>query len=260
MSEFNITVEGGKSVKLPTGGKYCDRDIVITATGGGSSDLPSGYRRVDCIQFTGEQIVDTGIILNQDTEIKLLFTREKSSQHYLYGVSSSNNVASVTAYLGGSWRFGNKSVTKNPLTNADMIYSANVNKANINITGSSSAISGLADFETIGTLLIGTCRSSEGEVGSAQYEGKIFFFAIFQGNEQVLKLIPVTDGNTYRFFDMVSQTFFDSITDTPLDGGNLYGVQYDEAVDPSNTNRVYTEITEQDYQNVLAEMGVDLNG
>ena len=32
---FNITVEGGSSVRLPTAGKYCDQDIVITATGGG---------------------------------------------------------------------------------------------------------------------------------------------------------------------------------------------------------------------------------
>ena len=31
----NITVESGKSVRLPTSGKYCDRDIIITATGGG---------------------------------------------------------------------------------------------------------------------------------------------------------------------------------------------------------------------------------
>ena len=31
----NITVQGGKSVRLPTAGKYCDRDIVVTAEGGG---------------------------------------------------------------------------------------------------------------------------------------------------------------------------------------------------------------------------------
>ena len=30
----NITVEGGTSVRLPTAGKYCDRDIVVTAQGG----------------------------------------------------------------------------------------------------------------------------------------------------------------------------------------------------------------------------------
>lgn len=30
----NITIEGGTSVRLPTAGKYCDRDIIITAEGG----------------------------------------------------------------------------------------------------------------------------------------------------------------------------------------------------------------------------------
>ena len=31
----NITIDGGTTVRLPTAGKYCDRDIVITAAGGG---------------------------------------------------------------------------------------------------------------------------------------------------------------------------------------------------------------------------------
>ena len=34
----NIEVQGGSTVRLPTKGKYCDRDIVITATGGGGGD------------------------------------------------------------------------------------------------------------------------------------------------------------------------------------------------------------------------------
>ena len=37
----NITVDGGTSVRLPTAGKYCDRDIVVTATGGGSVSEPT---------------------------------------------------------------------------------------------------------------------------------------------------------------------------------------------------------------------------
>lgn len=37
MSEYSITVEGGTSKRLLTAGKYCDRDIVVTATGGGGS-------------------------------------------------------------------------------------------------------------------------------------------------------------------------------------------------------------------------------
>ena len=35
---WSIEVQGGSSVRLPTKGKYCDRDIVVTATGG-SDDL-----------------------------------------------------------------------------------------------------------------------------------------------------------------------------------------------------------------------------
>lgn len=220
---FNITVEGGTSVRLPTAGKYCDRDIIITATGGGGGDsgLPAGYSRVDYIHFDGTQTVDTGITCNQNTKIQLAFTRERSTQHYMYGVASSDNTASVTAYMGGSWRFGNKSASKNPTTNANMIYSGLMDKANVIITGSSSAISGVNEFETVGSLLLGACRNSNGTVGAAQFIGKIFFFTMWEGAEQLLKLVPVTDGNAYRFFDMVSKSFFDSITDTPLDGGNL---------------------------------------
>lgn len=35
MSEFNIEVQGGTAVKLPTAGKYCEKDIIVTAIGGG---------------------------------------------------------------------------------------------------------------------------------------------------------------------------------------------------------------------------------
>ena len=39
MSEHNITVQGGSAVRLKTAGKYCDRDILVSATPGGV-DLP----------------------------------------------------------------------------------------------------------------------------------------------------------------------------------------------------------------------------
>ena len=40
MSEHNITVQGGSSVRLPTAGKYCDRDILVRAEPGGV-ELPT---------------------------------------------------------------------------------------------------------------------------------------------------------------------------------------------------------------------------
>lgn len=196
--------------------------VIVNVTGGGDSDLPAGYRRVDYIQFNDAQIVDTSIICTQNTRIFTHFTREVSAQLYLYGVASSGNTASVTAYLGGSWRFGNKAATKSLSTvSTDIGYGVRVDKSQISVTGSVSGISGVNSFETIGTLLIGTCRSANGDVGEPQFVGKIFFFSIYDGEEQVRHLVPVTDGSRYRFWDSVSKTFFDSITDVPLEGGNV---------------------------------------
>ena len=140
----------------------------------------------------------------------------------MFGVASSDNTASVTAYMGGSWRFGNKTATKTPTANENMIYSGLMDKTTVTITGSASAISSVNNFETVGSLLLGACRNSNGTLGASQFIGKIFFFSMWEGDEQVLKLVPVvSEDGTYRFFDMVTKDFFDSITDTQLDGGNL---------------------------------------
>ncbi len=55
MSVHHITVAAGTSVRLPTAGKYCDRDIIIKATG--SAEVPDprdGYQRVEYITSAEE--------------------------------------------------------------------------------------------------------------------------------------------------------------------------------------------------------------
>lgn len=53
--DFNVEVKDGKTVRLPTAEKYCDYDIVVTATGGGS-DLAK-----QIIDRTVENITDSSI-------------------------------------------------------------------------------------------------------------------------------------------------------------------------------------------------------
>lgn len=199
---------------------------VITGTmesgGGGSGNLPEGYRQVDFIEFNGKQLVDTGFIGNQDTQITCSFTWGNAVQNHVFGCASSDNTASITSYMNGSWRFGAKYATKSLNKNNTLLpYTARINKTMIGITGSNTNISDVADFETPATLLLGGARNASGALPSSGLVGRVCYFNLWQGEEQVLKLVPVTDGVTYRFFDMVSKTFFDSITDTPLDGGNL---------------------------------------
>ncbi len=57
---YNFDVAAGRSVKFPVGGKYCDRDIVVTATGGGGAGLP-GLKK----PAAAEQIVEGYDAINE---------------------------------------------------------------------------------------------------------------------------------------------------------------------------------------------------
>lgn len=228
---FNIEIDvakAGQTVRLLTGGKYCDQDIDIKlvgeggGSGGGESDLPPGYSRVDYIEFNGKQLVDTRIVGNQDTQIQASFTWGNATQNHLFGCASSDNTASITSYMNGSWRFGNKTATKSINKNNTLLpYAARVNKTMIGVTGSNSTISDVNDFETIGTLLLGGARSASGALPGSGIVGRVWYFNVWDGSTQIMELIPVTDGKVFRFYDMISKRFFDSITDTPLEGGNF---------------------------------------
>ena len=193
--------------------------------GGGDPTLPDGYVRCSYIALDGTQKVDTGIVCTQNTKIRIVYTRDSDDTMYLYGVVNSGNTASVTAYLstsGGTWRFGNKSATAMIAINEELIQTAIVDKTGFIRPHLTQALSEVNDFETIGSLIIGAARNADGTVASAQFVGKIMLFEMWSGEELVRKLTPVTDGKgVYRFYDTVSQTFFDSITDSPLGGGNL---------------------------------------
>lgn len=190
--------------------------------GGGDTGLPAGYTRCDFIEFDGDQLVDTGIIGNQDTKIRASFTWGGSTQNHLFGCASSGNTASITSYMNGSWRFGNKAASKMiAKNNNDLPYSVLLDKTTIGVTGNRTSISGVPDFETVATLLLGGARNADGELPGSGIVGRVFDFRLWDGDTLVMEMIPVTDGTVYRFWDSVSESFFDSITGVPLGGGNV---------------------------------------
>lgn len=217
--------ENGTVEVLPDEGYVLSKVAVNVNVSAGAEGLPNGYARADYIRFTGKQIVDTGVVCTQNTKIRMLFTRDSDDSMYMYGVVNSGNTASVTAYMtssGGSWRFGNKYSAKDIVANEELVQTAIVTKTGFIRADDTASISGVNDFETIGSLTIGAVRNADGTVAAAQFIGKILFFEMWDGSTKVLKLVPVTDGKgTYRFWDAVGQKFHDSITDTPLEGGSL---------------------------------------
>lgn len=202
--------------------EYESVNVEVSGSGGSDSDLPSGWKRCDFIQFSGSSMVDTGIIGDQDTQIFASFTWENSAQRYLLGCAHADNTAAITAYMNGSWRFGDKVSSKSiSIKNPLLPYSALLNKTTIAATSGVTTISGVEEFETIGTLLFGGCRSSNGAIPTGGLVGKGLRLIIWKNDARVLDLIPVTDDNgTYRFWDLVGKEFHDSVTSAALSGGN----------------------------------------
>ena len=145
----NITVEGGTSVRLPTAGKYCDRDIVITAEGG-TEDLDAvlteqealiaelqdilmkkaagdndeaDYTFLEYIESHGVEYIDTKLTPYHNTGFDIDFISYNDISHTAgeYGavigsrVSSASNEFQLTTYAypagssQGTLRYGKKS-------------------------------------------------------------------------------------------------------------------------------------------------------
>lgn len=64
MSEFNFEVNGGESIRLKTAGKYCDRDIVVTA----ESRNPLGLLYTEGAEITAEDWGSANIITNNNAD------------------------------------------------------------------------------------------------------------------------------------------------------------------------------------------------
>lgn len=94
---YDITVEGGKSKRLLTAGKYCDDDIVVTATGGES------YTPLEYLEGDGNQWIDTGISGGTNASYELLFQHtadeyEIQSYDYLFAGAKRGYIPFITYY------------------------------------------------------------------------------------------------------------------------------------------------------------------
>lgn len=113
----NIVVPGGATVRLPTAGKYCDRDIVVTAEGGGlsldvvtASSLPGtvvdgqivvitgtapGTAYIDTDEPGSPAVGDVWVVVGGGAKVDLVLTAEAP---YF-----SNGLASAREWNGTDW-------------------------------------------------------------------------------------------------------------------------------------------------------------
>lgn len=173
----------------------------------------SEYRKVDYIRFTGSQVIDTGVVCSQATKLKALFSRDDEIKSYLYGVLSTDNTASVTAYLtsgSGNWRFGDKTILRGIFSNEEIVHASIIDKNGIIGNTGTANYGKVSNFSTIGSLILGGYRNIDGTIGDdLKFVGKIFSFAIWQGDTLVRYFIPALDRSSRPcLYDKVSGEFF----------------------------------------------------
>lgn len=179
---------------------------------GNEIKIPQGYELIDYVTFSKNKLYDLGIISSTD-KIEVMFARnETTSTNYMYGVVTSPHTASVTAYLssGGAWRFGSsykgitmtdKSIHRVEIYNGNIVYDFT--------TGTFTK----STFTTPNTAVLGGYRTASDSL-SKTYQGKIYYFRIYNNNELRLDWFPckrLSDG-VEGFWDCVTQSFVEPIS------------------------------------------------
>ena len=204
----DITIEGGTSLRLKTAGKYCDRDIVITATGGGGAvepDPSEQYQRVEYIESAEEgtyPYIITDFYADNDTGVEVVasfavmqdripmgsrqdsgatrfyctYPLSTSSCYYGFNVGAS---ISCTTKLNTKYRLQTNFMNSRQA----IIYEANGTKK------AAATFSQTLSKHTVPISIFGYNSASSGAISSKR-EYKLYSARLSQGFEVVREYIP----------------------------------------------------------------------
>lgn len=187
--------------------------------GGSGEDFVEGsevritedYEVIDYVTFKKDKLYDLGIVKSTYT-MNVMFARsESSSTPYLYGVVTSPNTATVSAYLsqGGSWRFG--AYYKGLNMKDNLIHRVTISNGKTEADFTSGTFT-KSTFTTPDTVVLGGYRAASGSL-TKNYQGKVFYYRISEGSTMILDWYPckrLSDG-VEGFWDCVTQKFIEPI-------------------------------------------------
>ncbi len=177
---------------------------------GSAMVLPDGYTFIEEVSFNADTLYDMGLITSEDS-IDIQYKREDtSSSQYLYGITNSNNTASVTAYLAsnGAWRFGSQLVRPNT-ADKNVHHTTIANGAAMH-DGSAMVMNTSPAFVTANTVVLGGYRDASG-ITTKGYIGKVLYIRVNDGTKiDWLPCKRLSDGME-GFWDCVTQTFIEPL-------------------------------------------------
>lgn len=220
-------------------------DLVDYKIYGNTEQLPQGYTRVEYIESTGTQYIDTGITGNLNTEVIIKVNQiSASSQNTItvFGNRSDTDKAIVinlpTTVSRKTQRFGNKAIDYSTPLNLNTEYVIKSNKDGMYVNGDKIiAFNTTTDFTTPYNLRM---FQIQGLVGSF-YNGstQIMFCKIYDGGNLARNFIPCKNpSNVAGMYDTVNDVFYANAGTGTFNTGSVVPKESvgDLVTDTSDTN------------------------
>lgn len=208
-SVYTTTCNSGDSVVMP---------IAPTKTGYSFQKWRMGYNRVEYLELQNAgPVIDTGYIPSNLTQIKIKVQFTNIEKGYLFGVYPDGNHESKQSYEFFIWntatqvyysgaRWIPSKIQAGNIVELD--WNKNILRLSINNVVSTNTFAASA-FTLPYSLPLFALRSSNTFPASGAFQGKIYYFQIYDNDVLVRDMIPVVDSNGVAcMYDKVTNEFF----------------------------------------------------
>lgn len=186
---------------------------------------PKLYTVLEYIEYSGEQVIDTGFKPNNNTRVYLKIESLKSDQDYtaIFGGRTSSTSASFSFWIvdDSFFRFDYGTQKKEIRTNALGNFVIDINKNSVSINGNTSTTSSQT-FQSKNSIRIGSNVSNSEK---RNFVGKMYYFKIYDNGNLVRDYIPVKmkDSGEIGFYDKVNEIFYKNVGTGAFIGGPEIG-------------------------------------
>lgn len=209
---------------------------------------------IDALEFKGYQLIRTGIVPNQDTKVIVRLNTSQFGDYALFGSRKSTSEDKFGVFLTSSTQINGKYGTESATEEVDDYSGIDVE---IELSAEGLKRDGVAikefdeaEFETPGELTVGTINTN-GTLDSRLFRGLVFMVEVWQGEEQMLSLVPCVD-------EKMRVCFYDSISGGCFynEGTGSFGYVDSQSEVEKCTHLVEVEATEMNAE-LFREHGFD---
>ena len=194
---------GIMDIQAPFERKYllCDKDGIYYR-------LQHEKAFVDAIELKGYQFIRTGIVPNQDTRVVISFKTNTFNDAALFGARESTSLNKFGVFLTNSTTIHGQFNTESTAAAVDDYSSLDVtlelSKNGLMRDGVVIAEYMEAEFSAPCEMTVGTINTNE-TLDTRYFKGLIYKVEVWQGEEQLLDLIPCVD-------EQIQPCFYDTLT------------------------------------------------